>query len=373
MRAMTSRLAGPRALIAALAVTVGLAGLPLTVPTARAATEFCALMADAIGLYPGNNVTQMGVQIGSVSSVEAFGDGVKVHFTTGGRTLPADVKAVTRSTSILADRSLEMVGNYASGPKLNASTCIPRGRTATPKSISETTTAATNLIQSLTEGGNAANMQKLTTVLERQLKPGVGPLLHRSLTDFSTLLSDPSGFLGDVRTVVSNLDPLAGQADQQWPELMLTLQHAKPVLDSYGEVTFPAVKEIYTILPTFFAVGDDIIRRYGDQLRPAADAGVSAVKLAASGVRSNEDVAAMLPAFGAIIAPYLPRGDRAAAPGSNTAPLRLPVSKIATTAPHRLCTRINRQSPGACAVVDGAAQIADVDLLQLVLAQGGHR
>ena len=106
--------------------------------------------------------------------------------------------------------------------------------------------------------------------------------------------------------------------------------------------------------------------------RPAADAGVSAVKLAASGVRSNKDVERMLPAFGGIIAPYLPRGDQAAAPGSAGTPVRLPVSKIATANPRALCDRVNRQSPGACSVVDGAARIADVNLLQLVMAQGGR-
>src|ERR1700723_3822109 len=78
--------------------------------------QFCAIMSDSVGLYAGNPVTQMGYRIGTVDSITPEDSSVEIRFTiTENRPIPADVKAVTRSTSILADRSLELVGNYSSG------------------------------------------------------------------------------------------------------------------------------------------------------------------------------------------------------------------------------------------------------------------
>ncbi|MET9325366.1 MlaD family protein [Tsukamurella sp. NPDC003166] len=354
-------------LIAAAAALVA-ATVPTAIGTAAAAsTTQCAYLADGIGLYPNNDVTQMGVKIGSVRTVEPNGDGVKVTFDVSGRTLPATVKAVTRSTSILADRSLELVGNYSSGATLSPGTCITRDRTATPKSISETTSAATRLVDSVTEGGASADLGKLLTRLDTEVGPSVPPQAARSLTNLSTLLSDPAGFLGDVTTVVSDIRPLMQSMDSQWSELLLTLQHVGNVLDQYGKVTFPAVSEIFQTLPVFFLVGDDAMRRYGDILRPGGTMAADAVRLAATGVRSNEALARTLPVFGSQIAPYLPRG-------GDEGPVTVagvPVTTVATSDPAKLCASINAQAPGSCSVVAGKAQTATVNLLQLPL-QGGR-
>jgi ABC-type transporter Mla subunit MlaD len=76
-------------------------------------------MSDSVGLYVGNPVTQMGYKIGTVDGITPRDTSVEVRFTINERRpIPRDVKAVTRSTSILADRSLELVGNYSSGPQL---------------------------------------------------------------------------------------------------------------------------------------------------------------------------------------------------------------------------------------------------------------
>lgn len=354
-------------LLAAAAVLAAPLLPTVTTTAAAATTSQCAYLADGIGLYPDNDVTQMGVKIGSVRKVEPSGDGVKVTFDVSGRTLPASVKAVTRSTSILADRTLELVGNYSSGAALKPGNCITRANSATPKSISETTSAATRLVDSVTEGGASADLGKLLTRLDSEVGPSVPPQAARSLTNLSTLLSDPAGFLGDVTTVVGNVRPLLQSMDDQWGEMLLTLQHVGNVLDQYGKVTFPAVSEIFQTLPVFFLVGDDMMRRYGHIIKPGGTLAADAVKLAATGVQSNEALTRVLPVFGSQIAPYLPRGD-----GSETTVAGVPVTTVATSDPKALCAQINAQAQGACSVVAGKAQTATVDLLQLPF-QGGRR
>ena len=65
-------------------------------------------MPDSVGLYVNNPVTQMGYRIGRVATITPSAHSVRVDFTADRqRSLPTDVKAVIRSTSILADRQAD--------------------------------------------------------------------------------------------------------------------------------------------------------------------------------------------------------------------------------------------------------------------------
>src|SRR5262245_53860100 len=64
--------------------------------------DYCATMPDAVGLYIGNPVTQMGYKVGEVRTITPAAGSVRVDFKVNeDRPLPADVRAVTRSPSIL--------------------------------------------------------------------------------------------------------------------------------------------------------------------------------------------------------------------------------------------------------------------------------
>lgn len=109
-----------------VATVVAAMGSSCTNRTHEDIAAYCALMPDTIGLYVGNPVTQMGYPIGTVTSIKPEATHVRVDFSvTENRQLPGDVKALIRSPSILADRSLELVGNYAGGPELDSKNCIP--------------------------------------------------------------------------------------------------------------------------------------------------------------------------------------------------------------------------------------------------------
>ena len=111
---------------ALIAAAVGAAGGSCMPRAGTPHAEYCAIMPDSVGLYAGNPVTQMGYQIGKVKAITPSERDVRVDFTvTERRPLRSDVKAIIRSTSILADRSLELVGNYEAGARLPAGGCIP--------------------------------------------------------------------------------------------------------------------------------------------------------------------------------------------------------------------------------------------------------
>ncbi|MDF0530743.1 MlaD family protein [Tsukamurella sp. 8F] len=349
-----------------VAAAVAVAAVATGAPQAVAAqSTLCAIMPDSIGLYPGNDVTQMGVAIGRVSSVRAQGDSVKVTFSVRNRELPASVRAVTRSTSILADRALELVGNYTSGPRLTGTGCITRDKTATPKSITQTTEAATQLVDSLTRGGADADIAQLVEVLDREMTDSVASHGKSILGDTSTLLSDPAGFVTDVSSIVSDMRPLLASTTAQWGQLLASLDHGPSVLQAYGQTVFPAVTAIYTGLPGAINMAADMVLRYGDLLKPTLDTAAAAIHLAASGARSTEDLIKTLPVFGNTVSALA--GRAGAVRGYR---ITMPRVRVPTADPAAICARINARVPGGCSVSDGAAQVAGTPLLQYVYEGG---
>ena len=68
---------------------------------------------DAVGLYVGNPVSVLGMPVGKVTSVVAKDSYVEVKLAIDdGVDIPADVQAVTVSTSILTDRLVELTPPY---------------------------------------------------------------------------------------------------------------------------------------------------------------------------------------------------------------------------------------------------------------------
>ncbi|MFZ0228876.1 MAG: MlaD family protein, partial [Mycobacterium sp.] len=144
-----------RAAAALVAIAVVLCCVSWAPVGKQQAARYCAIMPDSIGLYVDNPVTQMGYPIGKIAAITPAALSVRVDFTVDdGRVLHKDVKAVSRSNSILADRSLELVGNFDSGPQLPAGGCVPLSRSMTPKSLSEVVGSSTTFINSINPAGS---------------------------------------------------------------------------------------------------------------------------------------------------------------------------------------------------------------------------
>lgn len=171
--------------------------------------SYCAVLPDAVGLYTGNPVTQMGFQIGTVNKITPSASSVQVDFSLAQpRPLPQSVKAVIRSTSILADRALELVGNYESGPKLTPGHCVPLSQSSTPKSLSEVIGAANTLVNGITPQ-DSTNIQDVIRQLNHAAANN-GAGVNEILTTSSRLLDNPDGPISDMGSIVRNLATLTG-------------------------------------------------------------------------------------------------------------------------------------------------------------------
>jgi phospholipid/cholesterol/gamma-HCH transport system substrate-binding protein len=94
---------------------------------------FVAYFANANGLYTGDEVRILGVQVGTVDTIEPERDRTKVTFSVDKQyPVPAEVQAAILSPSLVTARAIQLVPAYSGGPKLVAGAVIPQERTAVP-------------------------------------------------------------------------------------------------------------------------------------------------------------------------------------------------------------------------------------------------
>lgn len=120
------------ALVALCTAIAAIAALTPTIIAARSIT-ITAQFDDAAGLYTGNSVSVLGMPVGKVTAITTTPAYVEVVFTLDkGVKVPADVQAVTVSTSILTDRHIELTPPYSQGNVLKDGDLIGLGRTKSP-------------------------------------------------------------------------------------------------------------------------------------------------------------------------------------------------------------------------------------------------
>ncbi len=262
-------------LIAVLAIVVitaiigavvgrGISSGSSTVDGAQGGDGFCAKLNDVIGLYKGNPVTQMGFRVGKVTAVENIGSQVKVTFSLdSGRAYPADVTAVTRSKSLLADRSLELVGNYAGGPTLQPGQCI--NKSFTPKNINEVAGSASDFLRDLSDNGGL-DLQKALDGADTAFS-GTGAKSHSMFENAAKAARDPDGFTADIGSAIRDMAPLTTSALKNWATI-LSITGQAPTVAGLGTDLFYYVARFCRGIGWAIAVMYDIWTNYGSELKP---------------------------------------------------------------------------------------------------------
>src|SRR5487761_1216118 len=105
-----------------------------------------ALISAGLVLLTGGSSTQVtayftqtiGVPVGTIDSVQPEGKQVKVTMTVNsGVPIPAKADAVVVAASVVADRYIQLLPAYTSGPRLASGAVIPASRTATPVEVDQ--------------------------------------------------------------------------------------------------------------------------------------------------------------------------------------------------------------------------------------------
>lgn len=354
-----------RALPAVVAVVAGFSNASCTPAPLAEAVTYCAIMPDSVGLYVDNPVTHLGYPIGKIAAITPSARSVRVDFKiNAGRAVPADTKAVTRSTSILADRALELVGDFGEGRHLSPGACIPLDRSLTPKSLSEVIGSSTTFLNSI----NPAGSQSIGGLV-RQLDEAVrnqGSGANKLLTTTSAVVDSPDQAIGDLSSITRNLT-----------QLSTMLVDVNPTLKSvFDDGAFSVAREVDDGLHGATGLFDGIIpvveaaaaieKELGPQLQQLLDA--ISVTLRKASPRA--------PFYASLlnVAPRVLNGFINLANNHDfTLHYRPPLYRIRTPDGVLQCNLMNASVPGSCANVKGTPYAVDVALLQYVLTMAATK
>lgn len=183
-------LAGAAALV--LAVT-GAAVAPQLVPDlpriALHKIRVTAHFEDAVGLYTGNGVSVLGMDVGKVTGITPKGGYVEVTLAIDASVdIPADVEAVTVSSSVLTDRHVELTPAYTGGPKLRNGDVLSLERTRTPVEFERTLAMMHKLGSALRGDENNQGPLGEFVALGSKITVGNGPDLKATLGRLSEAL-----------------------------------------------------------------------------------------------------------------------------------------------------------------------------------------
>lgn len=328
-------------------------------------TDYCAILPDSVGLYVGNPVTQMGYQIGKVKAITPGALDVRVDFTvTEQRALPSDVKAIIRSTSILADRSLELVGNYDAGPQLRHGDCVPLSRSATPKSLSEVIGSATTFVNTINPQGST-NVGDVVRGIDQALHDN-GAGANTLLTTTSSALDNPDQAINDIGSIITNLAQLTSVLkDLRGPlkEIVNDAVQTMPYVDEASEGGRRIVEGVTWVTPLV----EDLEVNLGQEIQFTLDATGVAVRKLSEHAPRTANLLNPVPWWINTLANHL-----------NNRPIsslryRPPLYRVHTPDGVATCNLMNASMPGSCANVQGQPYAVDAALLQYVLTEAARR
>lgn len=309
----------------------------------------------------------MGYQIGTIDRITPGPTSMRVDFSVvGTRKLPADVKATIRSTSLLADRALELVGNYHGGETLVPGHCVPLGRSVTPKSLSEVIESANTLVLGINPQ-NSTNIGDTIAQLD-QAAHHSGEGINEILTTSSSLLDSPDQSISDLKSIVANVADLSAM-------LVAIRDPMKQILNDavttgpYITNAAAGIGDLLEPLPQLTAAISDLEIHAGDEIQLTLDAVSDVLRI------NTPHTQGWISALGGILKP-LPWWINTAANHVNnkgfSISYRPPLYRIRTPDGAVICNIMNFSNPGSCANVAGQPYSVDISLLQYVFMEASR-
>jgi virulence factor Mce-like protein len=239
-----------------------------------------AYFAGTVGLYQGNSVRMLGVEIGTVDKVEPMGKQVKVDLSYDrGVAVPADAQALIISPSLVSDRYIQLAPAYTGGPRMTNNAIIPLNRTQVPLEIDDLYASLSRVSESL--GPNGANKNgALSDLLNTAAKnlDGNGQALNDTITKLSQAAGTLSGNKDDLFTTITNLGQFSttlANSDGQVRKFEQQLADVSGFLSGERQNLAATVQQLGTTLTAV----QDFIEKNRDRLKSNVDKLASVTKV----------------------------------------------------------------------------------------------
>ncbi len=203
-------------LAALLVVVVGYFGFQ------KATTDtVTAYFRSVSGLFEGDPVRVLGVNVGRVVSIDPQSDAVKVRLRLHRSVdIPADAKAVIVAQSLVSGRFVQLAPVYSTGPKLVGGADIPMDRTAVPMEwddLKKQLTRLTDAVGPDSTGSSAAT--RMLGVADQNLM-GNGAAINKSITQMSKVVGTLGAGRGDLFATIRSLQQLTEALSSSHEQLM---------------------------------------------------------------------------------------------------------------------------------------------------------
>ena len=208
MSVSTLRIAIATSLAVILAVAITVVATPWWDRVSK--DTFVAYFANANGLYTGDEVRILGVEVGTVESIDPQPNRTKVTFSVDREyPVPADARAAILSPSLVSARAIQLVPAYSGGPKLAAGAAIPQDRTAVPVEWDDFRQQLEKLTQSLqpTTPGGVSPVGEFINSAADNLR-GNGQTARDTVIKLSQAVSALGDHSTDIFSTVRNLQLL---------------------------------------------------------------------------------------------------------------------------------------------------------------------
>lgn len=193
-------------LTAAVAVTVTVLAGAATVER-MGTNHVSAYFRNTAGLYEGDRVMVLGVEVGSIDKITPEGDQVRVEMTyDNAHPIPADAGAVIVAPTLVTGRYVQLAPVYTGGPTLSDGATISLERTASPIEFDEVKKQVVTLARDVgatPENPDGSLAEFVSTTADAL--DGNGATLNRSLASLSQAVQTLDKGSPDLFATVENL------------------------------------------------------------------------------------------------------------------------------------------------------------------------
>ncbi|WP_167837591.1 MlaD family protein [Nocardia altamirensis] len=279
---------------ALMLAVLAVAGYLIVVAPAEKTVGYCAQLPDAIGLYPGNQVTSLGIPVGTVTTIRPEGTGVRVEFDIDAKhPLHGQPTATTVSDTLVADRSLAVFGEPGA-PLWDRGRCLTK--TFTPKSISQTLDSFAKVAAQLNGGNTPAQQHRIRDGVNafRAATADTGPQLNTLITDLATALRQPDAAIGNIGRLIDAFAAIASSISANWDDIARVVLRANDGIGFINEL-WGRVVQIADSLLVLLPWLNRLANTYGRPLLGALDGAVPGLRLLAANVGSLQQIITMIP------------------------------------------------------------------------------
>jgi phospholipid/cholesterol/gamma-HCH transport system substrate-binding protein len=202
-------------------VVLAVVGLVCTAWVATNSTNHVtAYFENTTGMYVGDRVKILGVEVGQIDSIEPDGERVRVAFSYDNKyDVPADAQAAVVAPTLVTGRYIQLAPAYTGGPTLDDGAEIPLDRTAVPVEFDEIKSQVVKLTEDAgrTPENPDGSLNRFVSSTAGALD-GSGKTLHDSLTNLSAAAETLNASGGDLFATVQNLQKFTtalSASDQQ--------------------------------------------------------------------------------------------------------------------------------------------------------------